>query len=673
MSVLPRHAVVIVHGIGEQRPLETLRGFVGSTPDQGVVPTDQPRFSSPDNLLGTFYERRIKVCWDQTGAAADLPPDPPPYQWRMANTDFYELYWAYRFRDSRLGHIAAWALPRLRRSRRTLFTERLLGPDSVWMRFAVVLLAVLSVLAWFAADTFVLRRWVSTLSPPWAAVVSIAAGAVALVAGFWLAGRCGLLSFIRFGFLLVLSIFTGVLLALVRGDVTLVEVMAAIASSAAVSAVVGAIVGGLVKSLGDAARYLDSSADNLTESEAIKTQAVALLEALHDAVDDETGRPAYDRVVVVGHSLGTVVAYDAIRNLWARWHQRLPFSEDVATAGAVLIQAVEQAGTAVTADGQQGTREAYRAAQQALSHYLRNPVPDGHTPDGTAPRWIISDFVTLACPLAHADLLVASDRSDLHRLTEERLLATSPPDRQRIATARRRPYRFRKPARGAVPALTYLHHAAPFAAVRWTNFYFAHDVVGGPLAPVLGPGIEDHELGRLRSFADMALHYPHSSYWTDASHFNSAGVAQTRTFLTDLVRRRPTLLLSLAAETPPSVLAALREHLESLPAGPFTVDVQLFVEGPGERQPAWFPVRSAAVPDRQQLALLRRTVRDYGRITLLLSPDVLHRTGPMDDGDQVDQPAEPGTEDELPEQAEAEDEEVALEEPEADTPRGRGR
>lgn len=108
--------------------------------------------------------------------------------------------------------------------------------------------------------------------------------------------------------------------------------------------------------------------------------------------------------------------------------------------------------------------------------------------------------------------------------------------------------------------------------------------------------------------------------------------------------------------------------MESLPAGPFTVDVQLFVEGPGERQPAWFPVRSAAVPDRQQLALLRRIVRDYGQITLLLSPDVLHRTGPMDDGDQVDQPAEPGTEDELPEQAEAEDEEVALEEPEAELP-----
>jgi hypothetical protein len=40
-----------------------------------------------------------------------------------------------------------------------------------------------------------------------------------------------------------------------------------------------------------------------------------------------------------------------------------------------------------------------------------------------------------------------------------------------------------------------LHHAAPFAAVRWTNVYdpatlvFFGDVIGGPLASVFGPAI----------------------------------------------------------------------------------------------------------------------------------------------------------------------------------------
>jgi hypothetical protein len=42
-----------------------------------------------------------------------------------------------------------------------------------------------------------------------------------------------------------------------------------------------------------------------------------------------------------------------------------------------------------------------------------------------------------------------------------------------------------------------LHHAAPFAAVRWTNIYdpamvvFFGDVICGPLRQIFGPAIVD--------------------------------------------------------------------------------------------------------------------------------------------------------------------------------------
>src|SRR5579864_2671160 len=55
--------------------------------------------------------------------------------------------------------------------------------------------------------------------------------------------------------------------------------------------------------LGDAARYFRASPGNVLVRREIRKQAVDMLDALHKSGN-------YDRVVVVAHSLGTVVAYD---------------------------------------------------------------------------------------------------------------------------------------------------------------------------------------------------------------------------------------------------------------------------------------------------------------------------------------------------------------------------
>jgi hypothetical protein len=39
-----------------------------------------------------------------------------------------------------------------------------------------------------------------------------------------------------------------------------------------------------------------------------------------------------------------------------------------------------------------------------------------------------------------------------------------------------------------------LPQSAQFATVRWTNFFFHNDPIGGPLASIFGKGVDDHEL-----------------------------------------------------------------------------------------------------------------------------------------------------------------------------------
>jgi hypothetical protein len=62
-----------------------------------------------------------------------------------------------------------------------------------------------------------------------------------------------------------------------------------------------------------------------------------------------------------------------------------------------------------------------------------------------------------------------------------------------------------------------LHYAAPFAATRWTNIYDPHhfvfhgDIVSGPLVPFFGQGIRDINLEALRGTASQR--FTHTRYW----------------------------------------------------------------------------------------------------------------------------------------------------------------
>lgn len=385
----PRQAVVIIHGIGEQLPMQTLRGFVqavvGGGRDAGF---NRRAESKPDHISPTLELRRMAV--------------PGKGEWTpgaWVSTDFYELYWAHLMTGTTWQHVSAWVARLLLRN-----------PCAVPAR-----LKAAWVVCWFTvfAAVFFLLRPLGT------------------------------------------------------GEVTL-------SSSALFAAVVAAVLWlcrqtatyfGL-QYAGDAARYLSPRPENVGVRHAIRCAAIELLEGLHN---DPTWR-RYDRIIVVGHSLGSVIAYDALTHLWQRRHHPKP---DYAPCKNDLA-----------ADESEDSQLVMWREQRCIGV-----------------EWKITDFVTLGSPLAHASFLMADGPSDLAERVAQREFPTCPPQPNDA-----RDFQYGKPLLVATHGGTLLHHAALFACTRWTNLYFDKDIIGGAIED-LGHGINNRRL-EPRGF------FPHTKYWS---------------------------------------------------------------------------------------------------------------------------------------------------------------
>jgi hypothetical protein len=73
--------------------------------------------------------------------------------------------------------------------------------------------------------------------------------------------------------------------------------------------------GVLLDVIGDAARYLDVHPTNVARRYDILRGGTEMLRRLHNMRDESDGsaRCRYGRIVLVGHSLGSVIAYDCCR------------------------------------------------------------------------------------------------------------------------------------------------------------------------------------------------------------------------------------------------------------------------------------------------------------------------------------------------------------------------
>jgi hypothetical protein len=276
--------------------------------------------------------------------------------------------------------------------------------------------------------------------------------------------------------------------------------------------------------IGDVARYVRADPRNIAMRRAIRERGLELLKKVHDS-------GAYERIVFVSHSLGTIVAYDLICLLWTTRERALTFSED--EPAFKRLRELEHAAHALANENSDAARTAYREAQREFRLALRSGGKDGslraRTPDE---EWLISDFVTLGSPLTHGEFLLARDPADLADKKARWLFPTNLPAFQKIESEQRAKINDRPappteeilgPPEGLfsyyVARHTWaMHHATPFAAVRWTNIHDPHsmifkgDIVSGPLAHVFGDGIRDIDLKLLHGRQSPG--FSHTRYWT---------------------------------------------------------------------------------------------------------------------------------------------------------------
>src|ERR1700754_5163770 len=167
-DVGPRQAVVLIHGIGEQRPMATLRAFV-----EWLLPAHDENhdyYSKPDTISDSFELRRIKLKRLNPVKTSEQPLN---LEW--PETDFYEYYWAHQMQGTTISHVLRWLVRVARATWRHRKSDKLGWIFRRWcLPLTVVGLAALIALAgWF---------W---LVVPWLGAFRATTLAIALGAVWW--------------------------------------------------------------------------------------------------------------------------------------------------------------------------------------------------------------------------------------------------------------------------------------------------------------------------------------------------------------------------------------------------------------------------------------------------------------------------------------------------------
>lgn len=550
-----RTAVLVVHGMGSQRPLDTLRGMVKAV------------WLAGDH--STHAERRIWTHPEPSGVDIDLSvmttSAVPNTDHRVV--DFHELYWAHLMSETRAVAVLLWLFelarrgPRLKSGMRSLWWcaaifLALLILSVVFLvtqaieRFSViateregllialpVMLTIITFVALLAATfngAFRLTRWVGAAFLVSAAVVAVfyrygddinlgtlandftPALIAALVAASLMNGW-GLVAFAAAYLLsmasLALAIWAPTIWAGGPTDIPVGEGWIPWMLSSHWSAVAAWIIIAIYLALyarflqpylGDAARYFRNSPGNVAVRREIRKQAVDTLEALHRSSD-------YDRIVVAAHSLGTVVAYDMLRAYYSRICDGLP---DPRTLGPDVWIVDREKPPRKDARGK--GRAIIAAIDRVLEPVRQRIKADTPQPGDCDMRaWLVSDFVTMGSPLTHAHYLMCDGNTknkldeDFERRVREREFPTCPPRNLNGDGW----LTFKNPNDG----LQHFHHGGMFALTRWTNLYFPvsqllwGDAIGGPIAPVFGDHVADLPVYENKTKRDSF--FAHVLYW----------------------------------------------------------------------------------------------------------------------------------------------------------------
>jgi hypothetical protein len=256
--------------------------------------------------------------------------------------------------------------------------------------------------------------------------------------------------------------------------------------------------------LGDAARYFRNSPANVAVRREIRKQAVDTLDRLHAS-------GLYDRIIVVAHSLGTVVSYDMLRAYFSRICDELPPTTELAPDFVAVDRASWQPNDTASKEDKKELREKARSIIASIAAATVNKPSDQRTHK----PWLVTDFVTVGSALTHAHFLMCFGKGqpdlerDFDRRVRERDFPTCPPKQLDGDGLLSFPNRNTKK--------NQVHHGALFGLTRWTNIYFPFqqifwgDAIGGPLAPLFGSHVVDVCVStRTAGGADF---FTHTAYW----------------------------------------------------------------------------------------------------------------------------------------------------------------
>jgi hypothetical protein len=585
-SPASRTAVLVFHGIGDQRPMETMLGVVDAVLGEAETDRDAARRKGA-------IPRWIKPYVGEDGSF-DLKSvtTPPLGMTEKRRYDFFELYWAHLMTGTRFVAVLLWLCDLAKRDRSSLPADA----RGVWYGAVTILTAALLAavhVLWVVGTGLIGMSWLDVASragnaAPQAAVAFLVMGAlVGAFATFGLKkGRetgVGLASLFAV-FAAIAAWHPLALLTLVPAIACLVMFLGPVATAYGLVGTAGLAlfvalwgpfwslfgfgdaawpVDGrlldvalltlghppttlwllvfltlfvflawvfLVPYVGDCARYLRDAPDNIEARNRIRKLGLQVLQDLHDQRSRD-GVPRYDRIVVVAHSLGTVIAYDVLRAFFVEQMAKARLTDEVIAAFAEIDALPEHAisgGTyavAATAGGLDWERldtggglsaaEYQAKVREAFAIFTREQVTlDGGKP--VASPWRISDFVTMGSPLTHAALLMTEPGTD-EALREKVLLrefpvappTLSPGEDGRVLFAPKN----QDP--GMPPVRPRLQHSAMFALTAWTNLYFAQrhavrgDFIGGPIPSAHSPGTMNVPLETSISGG----YFNHTHYW----------------------------------------------------------------------------------------------------------------------------------------------------------------
>lgn len=399
-----KQAVLLIHGIGEQRPMQTLWSFVDAvwTKNKGIhhdySKAEGQVWSKPDEASESFELRRLTTGKNIKGV----------------RTDFFEFYWAHLMRGTNLSHVTSWARMLLLRNPSSVPTE--LFP--IWLILLLVSLAAFALILW----------------------------------GAFVSDQPNFMS-ILFGLILL----------------------------PAIESVLRNVVG-------DAARYLNPSPPNIECRQKIRSAGVELLQILH--------KRGYRRIVVVGHSLGSVIGFDILTHAWVKHHKMVSPNTTSRDKALLDLEAVSKksliANGKLCPGGIDGADLNEAADFADLQHmYFHELQRNGN-------GWLVTDFVTLGSPLAHAPVLLAEDDVAFRKKQRRREFPTCPP---LLEGGEGFSFELKceesKNGKLEITCCRVPHHAAVFGPTRWTNLYFPSsaiifgDIIAGPLRNVFGPGVKD--------------------------------------------------------------------------------------------------------------------------------------------------------------------------------------